>query len=242
MLNRLFAAILRLQRAVVVIELALAATYIAVDVPRGGEIGKALFPWTGGIFAVAGLLTWQAAVRWRPAALVRRVQPPGFEAPASPLAVLAFTTLLPFATEQVSTAVDRVAKRIDLWWLDIPTSALWVLALTVLARAVWVGFGVRLRPDGVVDRRLVGSLFVPWEALAAEIPPMSARRSQVVLAYRDPRLVQSFGIGKSGNVITAGNVDNRFLARAIQEYVRHPEYRSAIGTPAELHRLHAAAG
>lgn len=176
MLNRLFAAILRLQRAVVVIELALAATYIAVDVPRGGEIGKALFPWTGGIFAVAGL------------------------------------------------------------------SALWVLALTVLARAVWVGFGVRLRPDGVVDRRLVGSLFVPWEALAAEIPPMSARRSQVVLAYRDPRLVQSFGIGKSGNVITAGNVDNRFLARAIQEYVRHPEYRSAIGTPAELHRLHAAAG
>jgi hypothetical protein len=136
---------------------------------------------------------------------------PGFAATASPLPVLAFTTLLPFVTEQVSTTVDRVAKQIDPWWLDILISALWLLVLTALVRAAWAGFGVRLHPDGVVDRSrsLIGSLFVPWEALAAQIPPVSSRRAVVTLAYRDPRLVRGFGLGKREGVITALNVDQR---------------------------------
>jgi len=237
-LNRLFLAVLRLRKAIVVAQLPLAATYIAVDVPRGGEVGKALFPWSVGITLVAGLLAWQAGLRFRPAALVRRGNPPSFEAPTSPVPVLAFTALLPFVTEQVSTTVDRVAKQIDPWWLDILTSALSVLALTVLVRAVWTGFGVRLRPDGLVDRRPARSLFVPWESFAAiTIPPPSSRRAVVTLAYNDPSLVR----GAGRKVITAMNVDSRFLARAIQEYVNHPEHRSAIGTPAELQRLNTAA-
>jgi hypothetical protein len=152
--------------------------------------------------------------------------PPGFEAPASPVFVLAFTALLPFVTEQVSTTVHRVAKQIDPWWLDILTTGLWVLALTALGRVVWAGFGVRLRPDGVVDRRLLGSLVVPWEALAATIPPGSSRRTLVALACHDPRLVRSSGLRMRADVITAVNVDTRFLARAIQEYVSHPEVLS----------------
>jgi hypothetical protein len=241
-LSRLFAVLVRLQRPVVVAELALAAAYIGADVPRGGEVGKALFPWTSGITVVAALLTWQAAVRCRPAALIRPVNMPVFDVPASPLAVLAFTTLLPSVTETVSTTVDRVGKGVALWWLDIVTSALWILALAAVARAVWSGFGVRLRRDGVVDRRLVGSLFVPWEALALEIPPASSRHALVPVAYRSPELVKGLGRAERRKVLTAVNVDNRFLTRAIQEYISRPEYRSAIGTEAELHRLNAAAG
>lgn len=216
MVARLFAAIVRVRKPLVVAEVALAAVYIAVDVPRGGEVGRALFPWTLGIFVLAAALAWLAAARCRPAALVTRAKPPVFDAPDGPLPVLAFTALAPMVTEKVSTTVDRVAKQIDPWWLDILTSTLWVLALAVVARAVWSGFGVRLRRDGVVDRRLVKSLFVPWEEFASEIP-------------------------HSRKALTTVNIDNRFLARAIQEYVSHPEHRPAIGTEAELRRLHAAA-
>ena len=69
-LNHLFALLARAQRAIVVAEVALAAVYIAIDVPRGGEIGKELFPLTFTLSLVAGLLC-AIAVRRRPAALVR---------------------------------------------------------------------------------------------------------------------------------------------------------------------------
>ena len=190
---------------------------------------------------VAALATWGAAVRCRPAVLVRRVKPQVFEAPASPIPVLAFTTLLPFVTENVSTTVDRVAKRIDPWWLDILTSAIWVLALAAVTRAVWSGFGVRLRPDGLVDRRLVGMSFVSWEALASPIPPVSSRAASLGVAYRSPEMAKGLAKAEGRKVLTTVNIDNHFLARVLQEYISHPEFRPAIGTEGELRRLTAAA-
>ena len=242
-LNRLIRVLVRLQRPVVVAELALAAAYILVDVPRGGEVGKALAPWTLGISVVAALATWGAAVRCRPAVLVRRVKPQVFEAPASPLPVLAFTTLLPFATENVSTTVGRVAKRVDPWWLwlDFLTSVIWVLVLAAVMRAVWSGFGVRLRPDGVVDRRLVGMSFVSWEALTSPIPPASPRAASLDVAYRSPEMARGLAKAEGREVLTTVNIDNHFLARVLQEYISHPEFRPAIGTEGELRRLTAAA-
>lgn len=190
---------------------------------------------------IGGLLTWLTAVRYRPATLVRCGKPPSFDAPPSPLPILGLTALLPIVAEQVSTTVDRIAKHIDLWWLDTPSSTMCLLLTVLLTRAVWTGFGVRLRPDGIVDRRLLGSLFVPWEAIATELPAATSLQAKVVLAFRNLVLVRGSGVGRRDYAITAISIDNRFLNRTIQEYASHPQYRSAIGTVEELHRLHAAA-
>lgn len=239
MLNRLFTLLARAQKGIVVAEVALAAVYITLDVPRGGEVGKAMFPFTLTLSLIAGLLWW-TAMRHRPAALVRAVKGRAFEGPPSPVPVLAFTTLAPVITEKVSTAIDRVSKQIDPWWLDILDSTLSVLALTLVARLVWRGAGIRLRSDGVLSRRLAGSLFVPWEALDAQVPPATPRPFEVTLAYRHPELVRSRGIPHRRRELTAWNVNNVFLARAIQEYASHPEHRNSIGTEAELGRLRIA--
>ncbi|MEV4280036.1 hypothetical protein [Actinoplanes xinjiangensis] len=239
MLNSLFTLLARAQKGIVLAELALAAVYIAVDVPRGGEVGKALLPFTFASSLVAGLLWW-IGMRHRPAALVQAANRRAFEAPPGPVPILAFTTVAPFVTEKLSTTIDRVSQQTDPWWLDILTSTLWVLALMLVARLVWRGAGVHLRPDGVHDRRIAGSLFVPWEALDAEQPPTISRPMQVKLTYRRPALVQSRGLLRRMPEIAAWNVDSVFVARAIQEYVSHPEHRTAIGTEAELGRLRTA--
>jgi hypothetical protein len=238
-LNSLFTLLARAQKGIVLAELALAAVYIAVDVPRGGEVGKVLFPITLALSLVAGLLWW-IGMRHRPAALVQAANRRAFEAPPGPVPVLAFTTVAPFVTEKLSTTIDRVAQQTDPWWLDVLTSMLWVLVLMLVARLVWRGAGVHLRPDGVHDRRIAGSLFVPWEALDAEEPPTTSRPIEVKLTYRHPELVQSRGLLRRRPEITAWNVDGAFLARAIQEYASNPEHRTAIGTEAELDRLRIA--
>jgi hypothetical protein len=238
-LNRLFTLLARAQKMILLAEVALAAVYIAVDVPRAGEAGKALFPFTFALSLAAGLLGWIGARR-RPVTLVRAAKDRAFEAPPSPVPVLAFTAVAPFVTEKLSTTIDRVSKQIDPWWLDIVDSTLWVLALTMVARLVWRGAGVRLRPDGVLDRRLAGSLFVPWDALDAQVPPSTSRTVGVNLTYRHPDLVKSRGALHRGREIAAWNVNSVFVARAIQEYASHPEHRTAIGTEAELVRLRIA--
>lgn len=239
MLNHLFALLARAQKGVVVAEVALAAVYIAIDVPRGGELGKELFPFTFTLSVVAGLLC-AIAVRRRPAALARAAKDRAFEAPPSPVPVLAFTTVAPYVTENVSTTIARVSKQIDPWWLDILSSTVWVLVLMLVANLVRRGAGVRLRSDGVLDQRLTGSLFVPWEALDAQVPPTASDPFELTLTYRHPELVRSRGTLRRGRGITAWNVNNVFLARVIQEYVSHPEHRTAIGTEAELGRLNSA--
>ncbi|MBB4751489.1 hypothetical protein [Actinoplanes lobatus] len=216
MLNSAFTA-----RVVVPVEILLAAAYVAVDVPTGGEFGRTAFPWMLGLVLLFGALSFWAALRRHPAALVLRPGVAAFDAPPSPLPVLAFTALMPMTTEKLSTTIDRVANRVDPWWLDILSTTVWIGFLTVLAVAAWRGFGVRLRPDGILDRRPVRPVFMPWQSLGPG-RPVVAGRFQVL-------------VGRRG--LSTWNIDSTFLARVIQEYADHPEHRPAIGTEAELRRL-----
>ncbi|WP_204293581.1 hypothetical protein [Actinoplanes campanulatus] len=216
MLNSAFAA-----RAVVLVEILLAAAYVAVDVPTGGEFGRAAVPWSLGLALVFGALAVWAALRRHPAVLVLHPGAGAFDAPPSPLPVLAFTALMPATTEKLSTTIDRVANRVDPWWLDILTTTVWIGLLAVLGVAAWRGFGVRLRPDGIVDRRPVRPVFIPWQSLGPG-RPVVAGRFQIL-------------VGRRG--LATWNIDSTFLARVIQEYADHPEHRPAIGTEAELRRL-----
>jgi hypothetical protein len=236
-LNRLYTLLARARKAVVVAGLALAVAYVIIDVARDGQIGAAVFPWTFTLSLTAGLLCWWPARRYRPAALVSGAKGHYFEVPPSPVPVLAFTAMTPPVAEKVSTTIDRVSKQIDPWWVDILDSALWLLLLVLVVRLVWRGAGVRLRPDGILDQKFAGSLFAPWEALEAGVPPVISRPSEVTLTYRHPVLVKGRGILRRTRALTAWNVDSVFLARVIQEYASRPERRSAIGTEAELDRL-----
>ncbi|GGN13593.1 hypothetical protein FHR83_003759 [Actinoplanes campanulatus] len=80
---------------------------------------------------------------------------------------------------------------------------------------------MRLRPDGMVDRRPVRPVFIPWQSLGPGRPAV-AGRFQIL-------------VGRRG--LATWNIDSTFLARVIQEYADHPEHRPAIGTEAELRRL-----
>lgn len=220
------------RKGILVTLIALVVVYVALDVPRDGAVGQALWPWTVVFALAAAVLSVWTSLRPRPAALVTTPHERSFEAPPSPAPILAFAALTPIVAEQVSTTIDRVGNRVDPWWLDIVISAIWVVALVLVGRLVRHGAGVRLSPDGIRDRRLFGQLFVPWDAVDPDHAPAVVRSFEVMPAYRRPELVRG-----RRRPISAWNVDSRFLARVIREYAGRPESRPAIGTAAELDRL-----
>jgi hypothetical protein len=104
-----------------------------------------------------------------------------------------------------------------------------------LLPVLWYGaigrFGLVLRPDGVLDRQPLGSIFVPWEAGPA------ARAGSLVVKLRlaRPDLVVRRGFRPGTNITTGA--DPRFTAWAINLYAARPDYRPDIGTQDGLHRL-----
>lgn len=101
-------------------------------------------------------------------------------------------------------------------------------------------FGVRLSPDGIVDRQVFGSLFVPWDALATPCSAYPHDAHQVTLYLAHPELGRRRGrwIGGPASLPAAG-VDAELLARAIHEYSNRADLRSSIGSEAELDRIKA---
>ncbi|NUR74005.1 MAG: hypothetical protein HOU81_24595 [Hamadaea sp.] len=101
---------------------------------------------------------------------------------------------------------------------------------------------VALRPEGVVRWAPTGRVVIPWEAvgqgrgvvvnhylarwLHLAVVPGGARRRGLV-PFIDELPLQEL------------DVDGRFLADAIEFYVRHPERRAAIGSAEEHRRLFA---
>jgi hypothetical protein len=103
----------------------------------------------------------------------------------------------------------------------------------------WNRFEVWLRPDGLLQRSPLGTLFVPWEAFARDAPAVPLGLSVVALAYEQPGLVRKTGLRPLGDRVESGT-GAAYLARAIHHYVTHPGHRPAIGTEEEFHRLTAA--
>jgi hypothetical protein len=110
-----------------------------------------------------------------------------------------------------------------------------VVLLAVLLPVQWWGvlgrFGLFLRPDGLLDRQPLGSLFVPWEAGAAAEPTALG----VKLRLAHPDLIVRRG-WRPGTTVRTG-IDRGFTAWTVNLYAARPDFRPAIGTGEGLLRL-----
>jgi hypothetical protein len=141
------------------------------------------------------------------------------------------------ATKWLGSLIRDLAAGEDLWF-GIVFGAVWIGVLAPHWAAALGRFGVRLRPDGIVDRQVFGSLFVPWTALATPYPAVNYDPRQVTLFLAHPERTRRRGFRHGGReLLPAAGVNAELLARAIHEYTNRPELRAAIGSEAELTRF-----
>jgi hypothetical protein len=92
----------------------------------------------------------------------------------------------------------------------------------------WYGvlgpFGVFLRPDGLLDRQPLGTIFVPWQAGVSAKPTSYG----VKLTFARADLVVRRGF-RPGTAVRTG-ADRGFTAWAINLYALRPDLRPTIGT------------
>jgi hypothetical protein len=144
--------------------------------------------------------------------------------------------------------------RADDWlWIEAVNACLYVVAIVVFVTHAWRGYEVSLRPDGLYDRRVFGTLVVPWDAIRAAYPqvrpgrpttivippgayaahetnPPRERRGELRLDYAYPDLIRRKGLPGKVTQLNTTQVDTRFLAAAISFYAQHPEHRTGVGT------------
>jgi hypothetical protein len=173
--------------------------------------------WLG--LLLGGLIALNAA---HPATFL--VRDGAFTTPPSANAVLSagVGTVIPVGLAALAVSGAHRSEGIDRF--QIAVVVLLFLLLPVQWYSVLGPFGVFLRPDGVLDRQLLGSIFVPWEAVPAAQPTSTG----VKLRVEHPELVVRRGL-RPGATIRTG-ADRGFTAWAINLYAARPDYRPAIGT------------
>jgi hypothetical protein len=117
--------------------------------------------------------------------------------------------------EQIGDAVRGADDR----WTGLVLGLFWVVLLGLFWHLAWGWYGVRLTPDGLVDRQPFGTLRVPWDAFATDRPVGGVRRNQLTLRYRQPELVRSRGLRPFGRTTVPATAEPVILARAIHDYV-----------------------
>lgn len=171
-----------------------------------------------------------------PARLIARPDVPAFDVPVDPGKVL---TAAGFALYTVPFLVGLVSDPGDVWiaviFMPLIAAPLAANAKVALARS-----GVRLTPDGIEDRGVFGTLFVPWDALAVPRAALPRGTQHVVLHLARPDLVRKRGYRPDGpRLLPAMGVNTEFLARAIHEYANRPDLRPTIGSTAALTQFQA---
>ncbi len=187
------------------------------------------------------LCLWSAvcARSYHPAKLVARPEVPAFDVPTNPALVLGVTGFTFLVAMQLTGLVWEIAADPDFWFAVVP-AVLHASLLAVFWRSALGRFGVRLSPDGIADRQVFGSLFVPWDVLATPCSAYAHDAQQVTLYLAHPELVRRRGLRHGGTTsLPAAGVDAELLARAIHEYSNRADLRSAIGSEAELDRFQA---
>ncbi|SCF19895.1 hypothetical protein GA0074695_4264 [Micromonospora viridifaciens] len=187
---------------------------------------------TGVLVLSLALLTLR---RPRPAAFLVKPEVRAFVTEPSAVQIYLTVGLMFLASQFLGTGhLDEVFEG-----LFILLPFLLLVGLGVNVAGGWRDFSVELRPDGVYQRDVTGSLMVPWEALAPGRPFQPAvGAATLALAYAQPELVRRRGILPLGRRrLRIDNVHPWFLADAIRYYVDHPQHRTAIGEPAEHQRL-----
>ncbi|MFI2652801.1 hypothetical protein [Micromonospora fulviviridis] len=231
MLAKVFAVTVRYRRPILAIALVLAVVL---------AVGRRLSDWLDLILLnatfLAGVLAFSLAVlayrRLRPAALLVKPEVRAFatEPSASQIHLAVGFTFL--ASQFLGTGhLDGVGL------FNVAPFLLLVVA-GLHGAGGWRGVSVELRPDGVCQRDVTGSLMVPWEALAPGRPSRPAvNAATLALTYARPDLVRRRGILPLGRRLRVDNVHPWFIADTIRHYVDHPQHRATIGEPAEYQRL-----
>ncbi|MGW4152641.1 hypothetical protein ACWEDF_05750 [Micromonospora chersina] len=235
MISKVSAAAVRHRHAVLLLGL-LVAGVNAAAVGFASSLGQELFtPFL--LLAVAALLLSVIAVGIRPACFVVLPQVPAFATPAPAWKVFFALGFLGPGSANVGALV-RSARAGLVSTLDVVMTITWLALVALLIVEAWRGHDVRLRPHGIEQRWVLGSLTVPWEALpAAQVPPGADRPSRLRMTFAEPLLVRRRGLPWSWNALRTDSVDARFLSAAIRHYVGHPEHRAVIGSQAEYRRL-----
>lgn len=237
-----FSAVGRRRRPILLVVLLLVvALSVLGESSHRGTWFPAFAVWMGSTLVLLSL-GLVATLRYHPAVLTARPQLPAFAAGPHPTSVFIAAALLLQGGFTLADSIHDIVDGEELWIFGAVPAGLWVILLILVWRMAWSWFGVQLRPDGVHDRQLVGALFIPWEAFARAYPATPNGAHRVALYYERPELVRRRGLRPDGPNLSAASIDAGFLARAISEYVAHPEHRSAIGTEPELSRLTAAVG
>ncbi|GAA2853348.1 hypothetical protein Acy02nite_50620 [Actinoplanes cyaneus] len=192
-----------------------------------------------GVLPVLPLILCAAVVgrTFHPAKLIARPEVPALDVPANPAVVLGsagytfFAVFLLGATTQgLVTGLDFAFAAPALVIIGGQLAAFWWAALG--------RYGVRLTPDGIIDRQVYGRLFVPWEALATVEPAYPRDAHRVVLRVERLDLVRKRGFRAGGRtLLPAAGVSAAFLTHAINQYASHPESRPAIGSVTALTHL-----
>jgi hypothetical protein len=180
--------------------------------------------WVG--LAGAGIAALNAR---RPATFLVRAG--AFTTPPSVGSILATGTVTVMPVALAALAVDQDRRGFGFDRIQIGVVVLLVLLLALRWYSVLGSFGMFLRPDGVLDRQPLGSVFVPWEAGPAAKPTNYGVRLRVA---RPDRLVRR---GLRPGLDLGTGADRGFTAWAINLYATRPDDRPAIGTDDELLRL-----
>ncbi|MDI6105895.1 hypothetical protein QLQ12_45725 [Actinoplanes sp. NEAU-A12] len=197
-----------------------------------------LILWATLLLPVVFLLWSAASARsFHPAELVARPEAAAFDVLVGPRTVLRAVGATYLGANSLGMLLHGVGAETGHWF---PASllVLWAGLLAACWRAALSPFGVRLSRDGLFDRRILGSVFVPWEALATPSSAVASDPYQVTLFLTHPERVRWYGLrfGKASSLpAVGGNAD--FLARVIIEYANHPDFRPAIGSKGELARI-----
>ncbi|MFG3297652.1 hypothetical protein [Micromonospora chersina] len=235
MISRVSAAAVRHRHVVLLLRLLLAGVNAAA-VGFAPSLGQVLF--SPLLFLALAVLVLSVIVMGiRPASFVVLPQVPAFATPAPAWKVFFALGFLGPASASVGAMV-RSARAGMVSTLDVVLTFSWLALVALLLVEAWRGHEVQLRPDGIRHRWILGSLTVPWKALAAaQVPPAADRPWRLRMTFAEPLLVRRRRIPWSRNALRTDSVDARFLAAAIRHYVGHPEHRAAIGSQAEYGRL-----
>jgi hypothetical protein len=207
------------------------------------------------------LLDGALARRARPTVFAMRSDPPAFTTPPRAGPVYSALAALAFSGRGIGSALASV--RVDHpWSLNGFMIVAYLVVLVLVVSQAWQGYDVSLRPDGLYDRRGLGTLVVPWDSGPAarlvrrpDPPPATIsfppgafpakyakdnRPEALRLEYRHPELVRRRGLVLRTKRLFTDHLDAQFLVDVIGFYAAHPEHRAGIGTESGHLRLQEA--
>ncbi len=186
-----------------------------------------------------GLILWMISINrsHHPAVLLTRPTVPALEVPPNPGMIIGAAGYTVLGARTIGMAIRDLNAGTDLVF-SVIYLAFFLLALVMFWASALGRAGIRLYPEGIVNRQLLGSVFIPWDSLGGPVPAFAYRPDRVTLKLDGPVRKQGFALGDP-TVLSALGVSAELLARAIHEYANRPDLRPHIGTEEETERFHA---